>query len=329
MDYPMLNRRTALACAAALCAPAIQASTATRSFADRAVKMVVPFAPGGSNDQGARLVAPRISEQWGQPVVIDNKGGAGGAIGAQAVARAQPDGFTVLFHSNSLIIQPLLMKDPGYDPLRDFAPVSLLAQAPLVLVCHPSVPASNFSEFLALTRSKAPNLFYGSAGTGASQHLVGELFNSMAGTKMQHVPFKGSAPSLAAVMAGDIQATFDIIPNAKPLAESGRVRLLAVTSMKRNPSLPQVPTIHEGGVTGFEFNYWQALSAPRGTPAPVVQDWFAAVSKSLERKEVQGWLGEQGFELVGSTPAQLAEAMRQEQVKWGKVIAAAGIKVDA
>jgi tripartite-type tricarboxylate transporter receptor subunit TctC len=323
-----LTRRAAMSLAAAPLLAAALPARAQKSFATRAIKIVVPFAPGGSNDLGARLFAPKLGEVLGQPVVVDNKGGAGGAIGAQTVARAEPDGHTVLFHSNSLVIQPHLMKEPGYNAVRDFVPVSLMAQAPLVLVVHPSVPVKDFAEFLTYARAKGQDLFYGSAGIAATQHLAGELFNSMAGTQMRHVPFKGSGPALAAVVAGDIQATFDIIPTSRPMAEAGKVRMLAVTSKNRNAIVPQLPSIHEGGVPDFEMNFWQSFYLPKGTPTAIRQEWYAAVKKAMEAKDLQARLTETGYELIGSTPEQLAELMQRESAKWGKLIAAAGIRPD-
>lgn len=297
-------------------------------FPSRPLKVVVPFAPGGSNDLVARLLAPKFQAAMGQPVLVDNKAGAGGAIGVQAVAQAEPDGYTILFHSNSIVIQPILVKEPGYDALRDFVPVSVTTAAPLVLSIHPSVPAQTFPEFLEYARANGSRMFYGSAGHGASQHLVGELFNSMAGTKMQHVPYKGNGPASAALIAGEIQVLFDIIPISRPLAESGRVRILAVTSKTRNPSLPQIPSIHEAGVPDFVFMNWQAMWLPKKTPDAIVQRWLADARKVLADQHIQAQLGEHGYQVVGSSPDELVDRMQRDSAQWAKVISGAGIRVD-
>ena len=323
------HRRRLLAAAGALSlfrasAPAY----ADSRFPSRPLKVVVPFAPGGSNDLVARLLAPRFQAAMGQPVLVDNKAGAGGAIGVQVVAQAEPDGYTILFHSNSIVIQPSLVKEPVYDALRDFVPVSVTTAAPLVLSIHPSVPAQTFPEFLAYARANGSRMFYGSAGHGASQHLVGELFNSMAGTRMQHVPYKGNGPASAALIAGEIQVLFDIIPISRPLAESGRVRILAVTSKTRNPSLPQVPSIHEAGVPDFVFMNWQAMWLPKRTPDAIVQRWLADARKVLADQHIQAQLGEQGYQVVGSSPDELVDRMQRDSAQWAKVIADAGIRVD-
>ena len=207
-------------------------------------------------------------------------------------------------------------------------PVSVTTAAPLVLSIHPSVPAQTFPEFLAYARANGSRMFYGSAGHGASQHLVGELFNSMAGTKMQHVPYKGNGPASAALIAGEIQVLFDIIPISRPLAESGRVRILAVTSKTRNPSLPQIPSIHEAGVPDFVFMNWQAMWLPRKTPDAIVQRWLADARKVLADQHIQAQLSEQGYQVVGSSPDELVDRMQRDFAQWAKVIAGAGIRVD-
>lgn len=321
-----LDRRSILLSAGALCLTGALPALAQDKFPSRPLKIIVPFAPGGANDILARVLAPRLSAQMGQPVVVDNKGGAGGAIGTQFAARAEPDGYTILFHSVTLVMRPYMVKDAGYDWRKDLAPVSLLARSPFVLVVHPSVPAKTFPEFLAYGRAKGDQLFFGSAGLGSSPHLAGEIFNSMAGTRMKHVPYKGNGPATAALLAGDIQTMFDIVPNAKSLGDSGKVRPLAVSTKTRVPQLPNLPTIQESGVANFDIGFWQAASLPKGTPAPVVQLWQASLSKVLADREVQAQLAEQGFQLQSSTPAQLSEFMEKEAAMWGKAISDAHIR---
>lgn len=320
------NRRGFLAAAGALSLSHLAPALGQTPFPSKPLKLVVPFAPGGANDQVGRLLAAKLQGVFGQPVVVDNRAGAGGAIGAHAVARSDPDGYTILFHSSTLVIQPNLLKAPGYDARKDFVPVSLLTQAPLVLEVHPSIPVKTFSDFLAYARAKDSQLFYGSAGNGSAQHLVGELFNSMAGTRMKHVPFRGNGPATTALLGGEIQVMFDIIPISKPLAESGKVRILAVTGNSRSPSLPHTPTINESGVAGFDFTFWQAISLPTGTPAPIVQQWRTAMKKVLAEPSVQSRLTEMGYQVVGSSPDELGDRMQRESAQWAKVIASAGIR---
>ena len=322
-----LNRRSLMFLAGALPSARALPAFAQSDFPSRRTTIVVPFAPGGTNDILARLIGSKVFASSNQPVLVDNKGGAGGAIGVRAVAAAAPDGYTILCHSNSIIIQPFLVKDAGYDPLTDFAPVSQLTEFPLVVVVHPSVPAKTFPEFLQYARAKGSDLFYGSAGVGAGQHLASELFNRMAGTKMQHVPFKGNGPATAAVMAGDIQVMFDIVPTALNLGANGSVRPLAVTSAERVPQLPQLPTIRESGVPDYVCTFWQAMFLPKNTPAPIVERWGTELKKVLQDKEIQARLIEQGFRVVGSSTAELVEIMQRDTTRWGKVIADAGIQV--
>jgi tripartite-type tricarboxylate transporter receptor subunit TctC len=292
--------------------------------------MIVPFPPGGATDLTARNFAPALASAIGQPVVVDNKAGAGGAIGAREAARAAPDGHTTFLATITLVIQPSLIKDPGYDWRSDFTPVTELVEAPLVLLVHPSLPVKTFPEFLEYARAKGADMFFGSAGIGSAQHLVGELFNKLAGTQMKHVPFRGNGPASVALMAGQIQVFFDIVPTAQTYAASGKVRALAVTGKTPSPSLPNLPTIQASGVPGFEFTLWDVLLLPKDTPAPIVQQWLAAARKALSDKDVQRRLTEQGFQVVvDSSPQQLAELMQREFARWAKVIADAGIKSDS
>jgi len=324
----MIRRELLLAAGAlplALHAPRVLAQGA---FPSKPLKMIVPFAPGGSNDILARALGPKLGAVLGQSVVVENKAGAGGAIGAQTAARSDPDGHTILLHSSTIVIQPHLIKEAGYDFKKDFIPVSEVTRFPLVLVVHPSLPVKNVAEFLAYAKTKGSELFYGSAGNGSTQNLVGELFNSMAGTKMKHVPFRGNGPATAALLAGDIQVFFDIVPTALSMGQSGKIRTLAVTGNARSPSLPDLPTLHESGVANFEFSIWQGLLLPRGTPQPIVDQWLRATKTALADKELQARLAAQGFQTVGSSSEELARLMDRESAKWGKVIADARIKAD-
>lgn len=324
-----LNRRNLLLSAGALAvASRMPEAFAQGAFPSRPAKLVVPFAPGGGGDIVGRLISPAMGSVLGQPVVVDNRAGAGGAIGSQVVARAEPDGYTALLHSSTLVINPQLSSNAGYDFRKDFTPVSLVAHFPLVLIVHPSLPVRNVSEFLAYARAKGAELFYGSAGNGSTQHLVGELFNSMAGTKLKHVPFKGNGPATTSLLAGDIQVFFDIVPSALSHGQSGKLRPLAVTGGARSPVLPDLPTLQESGVPEFDFNIWYGLFLPKGAAPALVQHWRRAVEGVHSDKDVQARLAAQGFQPLRSTPAELAAQMERDWAKWGKVITDAHIKAD-
>ncbi|NDZ18829.1 hypothetical protein C7T35_39360 [Variovorax sp. WS11] len=324
-----LNRRDLLLSAGALaCSSQAREAAAQGAFPSRPVKLVVPFAPGGGGDIVGRMVTPRLGSVLGQPVVVDNRAGAGGAIGAQVAARSDPDGYTVLLHSSTLVINPQLTKSAGYDFRTDFTPISLLADFPLVLIVHPSLPVGNFSEFVAYARAKGSEFFYGSAGNGSTQHLVGELFNSMAGTAIKHVPFKGNGPATSSLLAGDIQVFFDIVPSALSHGQSGKLRPLAVTGSKRSPALPDLPTLREGGVPNFDFSIWYGLFLPKAASSTVVQHWRRAVEGVEADKELGARLAAQGFQPLRSSPAELSALMERDWARWGKVIADAHIKAE-
>jgi tripartite-type tricarboxylate transporter receptor subunit TctC len=312
---------------ATLLAAGSSAIYAQGAFPTKPLKIVVPFAAGGVNDLLARMLAPKLSEAMGQPVVVENRSGAGGALGAAAVSRAEPDGYTILLHSNTVAIQPSLMKNPGYDVRKDLEPVTQLVSGPYTLVVGPSVPARTFPEFLAYARGKGSEIFYGSAGPGSSPHLVGELFNSVAGTHMKHVPYKGNGPMMAGIIAGEIQVGFDTIPNSRSLAEGGKIRVLALTSKERNAGMQDIPTIAESGVRDFDVSFWQALFLPRGTPQPIVLKWQAATKRVLqESPDVQKRMAELGFKVVASSPTELRNLVEADLLRWSKVIKEAGIQ---
>jgi tripartite-type tricarboxylate transporter receptor subunit TctC len=298
------------------------------TFPSKPLKLVVPFAPGGGGDVLARLITSKLGSVLGQQVIVDNRAGAGGAIGSQVVARAEADGYTALIQSGTLVINPLLSKSAGYDFRNDFSPVVTVAQFPLVLVVHPSLPVKTMPEFLAYARAKGSELFFGSAGNGSTQHLVGELFNSMAGTKMTHVPFKGNGPATASLLAGDIQVMFDIVPSALSYRDSGKLRPLAVTGGLRSPVLADLPTLQETGVPKFDFSLWYAIFLPKGAPVNAVQQWNRAIDGVRNDKELQARLAAQGFLARHSSPAELKALMERDWAMWGKVIADARIMVE-
>lgn len=319
-----ITRRELLLGAAVL--PFSTSLFAKEKFPTQPLKIIVPFAPGGSNDMIARLMAPHFYEKFGRSVVVENRGGAGGSIGAAAAARSTPDGHTLLFHSSTLIIQPNLVPNTGYDP-RDFEPVTMLTESPLIVEVSPHVPAKTFAEFLEFARDKKNDVFFGSPGHGSTAHLAMELFNKLAGTNLIHVPFKGNAPATNALLAGEIHVTFDIIPIAKPLAEDGRVRLLATTAPTRSSQLPDVPTVKESGVPGFAFTFWQGASLPKGTPAEIVEIWAEAIKVALEKPEIREALEKQGAEIVALPPQAFRERMYKESDFWAEQIKEMDIKV--
>ncbi len=331
-----MHRRTFTRAAGAAAASVIAGSALTAvgntwaqsAFPSKPITMIVPYPPGGVVDPVARVIAPLLARELAQPIVIENKTGAAGAIGAVAAARAEPDGHTVLLHTGVVALHPSTLKQPGYDVRRDLVPVSLIATGPYVVVINSSLPVQTFPELLAHARANPGKVFYGSAGTGSSTHLVGELLNGAAGISMTHVPFRGGGPMLAAVVAGDIQVGFETISGAKALSDGGKVRMLAVTSKARNPTVPSLPSVTDAGVPGFDATLWEAIFLPRGTPEAIVQRWNAALRKVLESPELQRRLADYGLEPVGTTPQQLKTQIESDIAKWANVIKTAKINLE-
>ncbi len=315
-----------LFCAAAVAA--LQATAAlAQNYPTRAIRMVVPFPPGGPNDILARLLAQKTSEQVGHPVVLDNRGGAGGVIGTDAVAKAAADGYTLLFSGTaSLSINPSLYAKLPYDPLTDFAPITLVGTAPSIFILHPSVPVKSIKELIDYTRANPGKLNFASAGIGTPPHLGGELFNTMAGVNMVHVPYKGGGPATADLLAGQVQLYISGISTAIPLVKEGKVRGIAVTSSKRTSLLPDTPTVAESGLPGFEVGNWYAIVAPAGTPRPIVNRLNAELNKAIALADVRKRFFELAVEPMGSTPEELAAYNKSEITKWARAIKAAGMK---
>ena len=308
---------------------ALAASVASaQNFPDKAVTMIAPFPAGGSVDLVARAVAQQMSEQWKQPVVVANRPGAGGNIGAEAVARATPDGYTLLMGTTALASSPALYSKLAYDLTRDLAPVSLVVTMSNVLVVHPALPAHSVRELLALAKARPGALNSASAGVGSSNHLALVLFNTMTGAGIAHIPYKGAAPAVADVMGGHVAMTFVPIAAAVAPVKSGRLRALGVTGATRSPTLPDVPTINEAGVAGYEATSWNALLAPGTTPRDLVQRIQAALAESLRATKVKEILVSAGADAAGGTPEELAAFLRTEMMKWGKVVKAADIKAE-
>ena len=320
-----IRRRFLLGTAALAAAPL----AAWAAFPDKPLRMVVPFPAGGAADLMARGLAQHLGEQLGQQVVIDNRGGAGGTVACEIVARAPADGYTLLFGTmGTQAINPALYPKLRYDPLKDFAPIALTHITPRVLVVGPSVKARTVAELLALARSKPGQLTYGSAGNGSSSHLSGALFESLAGVDLVHVPYKGSAPLLTDLLAGRVDATFDSFTVYEEHIKSGRVQALAVTSRNRMAALPQVPTLAESGLPGYEVSNWLGLLAPAGTSKEVVTALHGAVSRAMADAGMKRQLTALGIEPAASTPEEFGALVRSEIPKWARIVKASGAKVE-
>jgi len=305
------------------------APAAEPPFPSRPIRVVVPFAPGGATDILVRSVGQKLNELLGQPAVVDNRGGAGGAIGAEIVARSAPDGYTIMATTSGVIVvNPSLYRKLGYNPAVDFAPVTIVASLSNLLVVSPSSPAKSVKELVALARAKPGTLTYASGGNGTSNHLAGELLKYLAGVNLVHVPYKGGGPAVLATMSGEVSMLFATLPSALAQAKSGKLRALAVTSRKRNDSLPEVPTMIEAGVKDFELVVWVGVLAPRGTPAGHIARLNGDIGRALQAPEVAARLRAEGYDPVGSTPAEMAAAIKTETAMWARVLKAAGIQAD-
>jgi len=316
-----------LAALASFAAPAQQADR-EQKYPVRPIRLICPYVPGGGADIFSRTVGQKLTEALGQTVVVDNRAGANGGIGTELVAKAAPDGYTLLLaNSGPMTVNPVLYKKVAYDPVRDFAPISQGAIYFYVLVALPSFPAGNLTDFIAQLKAKPGQMTYGSTGIGGGNHLAGELFNLMTGTRSIHVPYTGSAAALAAFLGGQLSYMFDTVITSVPLIRAGRVRAIGVTALKRASSLPEVPTLDELGLKGFELTQWQAIAAPAGTPKPIVDLLYREVAKALKAPEVIERLATQGgSELVGSTPEEFAQVIRNDLAKYAKLVKAANIQ---
>jgi tripartite-type tricarboxylate transporter receptor subunit TctC len=298
-------------------------------FPSRTIRIIVPFAPGGATDILARLIGRRVAERWGQPVVIDNRGGAGGTVGMGVAAKAEPDGHTIVVGtSGALTIAPHLHAKLPYDPLKSFAPLTLIATVPQVLMVHPSLPVHSVRDLIAYAKQRPAQLNFSSSGVGVPGHVGIELFQLMAGIRMVHVPFTGGAPAIAALMGGQVQVMSDNLHAALPHIKAGKVRALAVSTATRADAAPELPTIAEAALPGFEFMSWFALLAPAGMPKELVALWNAELVKILTSAEMREQLDHQGAVVAAGTPQALIERIRADTVKWGKVVKAAGVKIE-
>lgn len=299
------------------------------NYPDRAIRLVVPFAAGGSTDIVARIVAAKMSEILKQPVVVENRAGAGGNAGAAAVAKAPPDGYTVLMGTVAThAINPALYTKMPYDPVKDFAPVSLLVNVPNVVVVHPSLNVKTTAELIALLKANPDKYEYASSGIGTPLHLSGALFESMAGVKMVHVPYKGAGPALVDVMSGQVKIMFDNLPSSISHIRKGTVIGLAVTTKDRSPAAPDMPTVNESGLPGYETYSWNAIFAPAGTPTAIIDKLAKACMEAMADPQVKEKLADLSAVAVGSTPAQLGDHVKAEIAKWGPVVKASGASIN-
>ena len=326
MNLAVRRMWIAVTLAVAFISPALAAEQTTR-YPVRPLRLVVPLPPAGSTDIVARLVAQKYNEAWGQPVIVDNRPGAGTTIGSAVVARAAPDGYTLLFASISLATSVPLYKSLPYDPLKDFAAIGPVGQSFYVLAVHPSVPINSVQELIAVAKAKPKQLSYASAGTGTITHFTVELFMSQAKVDMLHVPFKGGAPALTAFIGGQVQVIFNPIAEILPqIKAGGKVRTLAVTAPKRSPDLPNVPTLAESGLPGFSVTPKSGIYAPAGTPRAIVDQLNAELNRMLSQSDMRERLASNGLIAVGGTPAELNEYLRSEIARWSKVAREAGVK---
>ena len=301
-----------------------------QAYPSKPIRLVVPYPAGGPLDIMARAIGQKLTEAWHQPVVVDNRAGAGGNIGADLVAKSAPDGYTLLMGAVATqAINPALYSKIPYDPIKDFAPVALVAQVPNILVVNPSVPVKSVKELIEFARAKPGTLNFASGSTGSTGHLAGELFNTMAGVKMVHIPYKGAAPAMADLLSGQVQLMFDNLASSLPNVKAGKLRALAVTTLARSPAMPDLPTIAESGLPGFDLTTWFGLLVPAGTPHDIVVKLNAEIVRALNSKDMRERLEKMGAEPPpDNTPEHFAAFIRSEAAKYAKVVKASGARVD-
>ncbi len=310
----------------ALLAIALQADA--QSYPTRPIRIVVPFGPGGFTDVAARILQKELAPAIGQPIVIENKPGAGSTIGTTDVARSAPDGYSLVMISTAHVISPHLYKQIPYDAIKDFTPVMRLAEGPYVLAVHPSLPVKNVADLIALAKAKPNTIDYASSGNGSAQHLVGALFVTMAGAPLSHVPYKGSSQAMNDVLGGIVKVSFVGVPNALANLQAGKIKALAVTSLTRSPLAPEVPTVDEAGVPGYEINVWFGVVGPAGIPRDTVARLNSEINRILQMPDVRERFRNGGVEPVGGTPEKFGEHLHSEIIKWGRVVKESGAKVE-
>jgi tripartite-type tricarboxylate transporter receptor subunit TctC len=307
----------------------ITAAAAERSYPAKLIHLISPYPPGGSSDTLGRLVGQKLTEAWGQPVIVENRAGAAGTIGSDYVAKAPPDGYTILLTSSSThAVGPALGGKLPYDPLRDFAAVTQVASAYQILVVQPSLPAGSVRELIALAKSKPGQLSFASNGNGTPSHIAGELFKTMAKVEMLHVPYKGGGPMAIAMLSGEVSLTFGSLIGMLPHVRTGKLKALAVTAIKRQAAVPDLPTLSESGLAGYEVNNWYGVLAPAATPQEIVATLNTAIVKIMHLPEVRERLSKEGLEPAGTTPAEFASYIKAEIGKWSQVVKASGARAD-
>jgi tripartite-type tricarboxylate transporter receptor subunit TctC len=306
----------------------IAGAAQAQGYPSRPIRMVIPLSPGGFADVPGRLLAARLSSALGRQVYVENKPGAGGTIGADSVAKSPPDGYNILFTGTPHVISPWLYRSMPYDAMKDFAPVALVATGPYILVVNPQLGVGTVRELVAAAKAHPGTIDYASSGNGSAQHLVSALFSTMAGAPLNHVPYKGSGPAMQDLVSGQVKVSFAGIPNALTHLKTGRLRALAVSTSRRWPDLPEVPTVAEAGVPGFEATLWLNLAAPAGTPQEIVQRLYGETARALQDPELQASFRTSGVEAQVLAPQDLAAFMRAEYEKWGKVVRTTGATVN-
>jgi tripartite-type tricarboxylate transporter receptor subunit TctC len=306
----------------------VACSVCAQSYPTKPLRLVVGFTPGGGVDINARLLAPKLSEYFGQQVIVDNRPGAGTNIANEFVARAAPDGYTLLVNTAAIVINMSLYKKVNFDAIKDFVPISLFSQSPNILTVHPSLPVKGVKDLVALAKAKPGAMNFSSAGSGTTQHLTGELFKLRTGTQIVHVPYKGSAPSLTALLGGEVEMTFANIPAISGHVKAKRLRALANAGAKRNDQLPDVPTMSEAGIKGVEVVVWYGVLAPAGTPREIVTTLAGAIAKAARAPETRQRLIEQGAEPVGNSPEEFAKLLKEELTRWAEVVKVSGARAD-
>ena len=318
----------ALFCAAAIHTSALAQQSSLANYPAKTVRMILPFAPGGPSDIIGRALAQKLSEQIGQPVVVDNRPGAGGNLGMEVGAKAPADGYTITLTSPTMAISPSLYRKLPFDPLKDFAPISMVANIPNIMVVHLSVPVKTLNEYIQLARSSPGKLNYGSSGAGSTTHLSSEILSNLAGLKMVHVPYKGQGLALVGLLSGQVDMMILAVPSVLPMIQSNKVRAIAALSAKRLPSVPQVPTTGESGVKDFEVSVWFGMLAPAGTPRDIIYRLNQELVKALAAADIRDRFTAGGIEALTSTPEQFASFVRAETVRYAKVIKDANISID-
>jgi len=327
-------KQAVLIVAATFCASAsaiVVGSThaSAQTYLAKPVRVIVPFPPGGNSDRIARLLGQKLTEAWRQSVIVENRPGAGGSLGSDVAAKAAPDGYTLLIGTfGSIGASAGLYKNLPYDPIKDFAPITLIATPPLLLVVHPSLPVKSVKDLIALGKSRPKQLTYASSGNGSSNHLFGELFESLAGVELVHVPYKGSAPALTDVIAGRVLLMFAPLSAALPHVRAGKLNAVAVSGTKRSPILPDVPTVAESGVKAYQATGWDGVLAPAGTPAAVIAKLNTDIVKVLQTPEMKKQLADEGAEVIGSSPEQFGAFIKLEVSRWSKLIKDLGVTID-